>query len=236
MKPIRSLIPIVLIASLAAANPAQAETRWSLCRSRPDQPTAAALDRRLERARCEPPIDLQSQHVPVAGGDEGDIQAQRNDALAGPERPVQLRPPLRVIRCLWGRCTVHRPIGTHVAPPASELLCRQEREMTARPVAIGTTMRWRWRVRVLPQGDQRYIRLARRRLRRRDAVRRWARPTEAEHPRPICPTPRRDRGRIPDDGDRPMASMVAALVTVSAYDLAQGSLPSSRPIASSTSG
>lgn len=91
MKPIRSLIPIVLVASLAAANPAQAETRTVRYADLDLTSPAgqAALDRRLAHAVREVcgrafPRDLQS--VDEASRCRRDtmanIQAQRNDALA----------------------------------------------------------------------------------------------------------------------------------------------------------
>jgi UrcA family protein len=91
MKPIRSLIPIVLIASLAAANPAQAESRTvSFADLDLTSPNGqAALDRRLENAVRQVcgspyPIDLQSVNEVTRCRREtrANIQAQRNDALA----------------------------------------------------------------------------------------------------------------------------------------------------------
>jgi UrcA family protein len=93
MKPIRTLIPIVLIASLAAANPAQAES-GSRTVSYGDldltSPAGqAALDRRLASAVREVcgrpyPLDLQSvdQVSRCRRDTRADIQAQRNDAFA----------------------------------------------------------------------------------------------------------------------------------------------------------
>ena len=93
MKPIRSLIPIVLIASLASANPAQADhgTRTvSYADLDLTSPAGqAAFDRRIANAVRQVcgrafPVDLQSQRQI----DEcrrltmRDVQAQRNDALA----------------------------------------------------------------------------------------------------------------------------------------------------------
>ena len=93
MKPIRTLIPIVLIASLAAANPAQAES-GSRTVSYGDldltSPVGqAVLDRRLASAIREVcgrpyPLDLQSVNEVSRCRREtrAEIQAQRNDALA----------------------------------------------------------------------------------------------------------------------------------------------------------
>ena len=83
-----------------------------------------------------------------------------------------------------------------------------------------------------PKGTERYIRRSLDvGLRRRDAVKRWARTDrEAESIRAqngLYARLDEIRGQIPDDVEiAPMASMVAALVTVSAFDLGQGSLPS----------
>ena len=91
MKPIRSLIPIVLVASLAAANPAQAETRTVRYADLDLTSPAgqAALDRRLENAVRQVcgdpyPIDLQTVNEVSRCRREtrANIQAQRNDALA----------------------------------------------------------------------------------------------------------------------------------------------------------
>ena len=91
MKPIRSLIPIVLIASVAAANPAQAEGRRvsyaDLNLSSPEG--QAVLDSRIASAIRQIcgrafPTDLQSAHQVERCRSEtrADVQAQRNDALA----------------------------------------------------------------------------------------------------------------------------------------------------------
>ena len=83
-----------------------------------------------------------------------------------------------------------------------------------------------------PKGTERYIRRSLDvGLRRRDAVRRWAR-TEAEAEtiraqQQIYGALDEIRAQIPEDvAIGPMASTVAALVTVTAFDLAQGWLPS----------
>ncbi len=82
------------------------------------------------------------------------------------------------------------------------------------------------------KGTQRYIRRSLDvGLHRRDAVRRWARTEqEAESIRAQTAAYRaldEIRDRIPDDlAVAPMASLVAALVTITAYDLAQRRLPS----------
>ena len=83
-----------------------------------------------------------------------------------------------------------------------------------------------------PKGTERYIRRSLDiGLRRRDAVSRWAR-TEAEAESIRAQDMVYDRldeirGQIPDDvAIAPMASMTAALVAISAFDLAQGWLPS----------
>lgn len=91
MKPIRSLIPIILLASVAAANPAHAEGRIvsyaDLNLSSPEG--QAVLDRRIATAVRQIcgrayPIDLQSQRQVQRCRSEtfADVQAQRNDALA----------------------------------------------------------------------------------------------------------------------------------------------------------
>ena len=91
MKPIRSLIPIVLIASAAAANPAQAETRTvsyaDLDLSSPEG--QAVFDSRIASAIRQVcgrafPTDLQSRREVDRCRSEtlADVQAQRNDALA----------------------------------------------------------------------------------------------------------------------------------------------------------
>ena len=83
-----------------------------------------------------------------------------------------------------------------------------------------------------PKGTDRYIRRSLDiGLRRRDAVRRWARTdAEAESIRAqdfLYGRLDEIRGRIPDDvAIAPMGSMVAALVALSAFDLSQGWLPS----------
>jgi len=93
MKPIRTLIPIVLIASLAAANPAQAESGSRTVSYGDLDLTSsagqAALDRRLASAVREVcgrpyPLDLQSvdQVSRCRRETRADIQAQRNDAFA----------------------------------------------------------------------------------------------------------------------------------------------------------
>jgi len=91
MKPIRSLIPIVLIASVAAANPAQAEgRRVSYADLDLTSPQGQAVfDRRIEsaiRQICGRPFpsDLQTSHQVQRCRSEtrADVQAQRNDALA----------------------------------------------------------------------------------------------------------------------------------------------------------
>ena len=82
------------------------------------------------------------------------------------------------------------------------------------------------------KGTERYIRRSLDiGLRRRDAVARWARTDEeAESIRAQQAVYRHldeIRGQIPDDVTlEPMAATVAALVTVTAFDLAQGWLPS----------
>ena len=93
MKPIRSLIPIVLIASLAAANPAHAES-VSRTVSYGDldltSPAGQAIfDRRIGdavRDLCGRafPLDLQTQHDVRRCRSQAmaAVQAQRNDALA----------------------------------------------------------------------------------------------------------------------------------------------------------
>ena len=83
-----------------------------------------------------------------------------------------------------------------------------------------------------PKGTQRYIRRSLDiGLDRRDAVRRWARTEqEAESIRAQAAAYRaldEIRDRIPDDlAIAPMASLVATLVTVTAFDLGQRKLPS----------
>ena len=82
------------------------------------------------------------------------------------------------------------------------------------------------------KGTQRYIRRSLDvGLRRRDAVKRWARnAAEAEAMRAQQAAYRRldkIRGEIPDDvAIGPAASVVAALVAISAFDLGQGRIPS----------
>ncbi len=93
MKPIRALIPIVLVASLAAANPAHAESGTrSVSFGDLDlaSPTGQAiLDRRIANAVRQVcgrpyPIDLQSRHDAERCRVDtlASVQAQRNDALA----------------------------------------------------------------------------------------------------------------------------------------------------------
>ena len=91
MNPIRTLIPIVLVASAIVSSPASAQTRAV---SYADLDLAspagqAALDRRIENAVrhvCGTafPIDLQSQRDVRRCRSEtrADVQAQRNDAFA----------------------------------------------------------------------------------------------------------------------------------------------------------
>jgi UrcA family protein len=93
MKPIRVLIPIVLVASLAAANPAHAESGTrsvSFADLDLNSPTGqAVLDRRIANAIRQVcgrpyPIDLQSRHDAARCRSQtlADVQAQRNDVLA----------------------------------------------------------------------------------------------------------------------------------------------------------
>ncbi len=82
-----------------------------------------------------------------------------------------------------------------------------------------------------PKGTERYIRRALDvGLRRRDAVGRWAR--THDEAQSICAQDRlyrkldEIRGQIPEDLTiEPMASTAAALITISAFDLGQGWLP-----------
>lgn len=91
MKPIRSLIPIILIASAVAANPAHAQTRIvSYADLDLTSPAGqATLDRRLNTAIRQVcgrsyPLDLQSQRQveQCRAQTASVVQAQRNDALA----------------------------------------------------------------------------------------------------------------------------------------------------------
>jgi UrcA family protein len=100
MKPIRSLIPIVLLGAIAVANPASAQTRIvsyaDLDLSSPEG--QEALDRRIrtavEQVCGRPyPTDLVSQqHVRRCRIDTlSSVQAARNDAFAQAEnRRIQL--------------------------------------------------------------------------------------------------------------------------------------------------
>lgn len=91
MKPIRSLIPIILIATVAAVQPASAETRIvsyaDLDLSSPQG--QAALDRRIEHAVRQVcgrpfPTNLQSREEVEECRSQtlSSVQAQRNDAFA----------------------------------------------------------------------------------------------------------------------------------------------------------
>ena len=100
MKPIRSLIPIVLVASLAGISSAQADTRRvSFADLDLTSPAGQAqLDRRLEdavRQVCGSayPVDLQTvtEVQRCRRETRANIQAQRNDALAqAHNRRIQL--------------------------------------------------------------------------------------------------------------------------------------------------
>lgn len=91
MTPIRTLIPIALVAAVAAASPARAETRAvsyaDLNLSSPQG--QAVLDSRIATAIRQVcgrayPTDLQSQRQVERCRAQtlADVQAQRNDALA----------------------------------------------------------------------------------------------------------------------------------------------------------
>ena len=91
MNPIRTLIPIVLVAAVAAANPARAETRIvsyaGLDLASPEG--QSVLDGRIASAIRQVcgrayPTDLQSQRQVERCRVQtlADVQAQRNDALA----------------------------------------------------------------------------------------------------------------------------------------------------------
>jgi UrcA family protein len=91
MNPIRSLIPIILVATVAAANPAHAQTQIiSYADLDLTSPAGqAALDSRIQSAVRQVcgrayPIDLQSQRdvARCRSATLADVQAQRNDALA----------------------------------------------------------------------------------------------------------------------------------------------------------
>jgi UrcA family protein len=92
MNPIRSLIPIVLVASVAAASPAQAESTRIVSYADLDLSSPAgqsALDRRIDNAVRQMcgrafPSDLQTQHQVRQCREQtaAEVQAQRNDAFA----------------------------------------------------------------------------------------------------------------------------------------------------------
>ena len=92
MKPIRSLIPIILVASVAAVSPASAESTQVVSYADLDLTSPAgqaALDRRLNAAIRQVcgrpfPIDLQTHRQVQQCRSEtaAIVQAQRNDAFA----------------------------------------------------------------------------------------------------------------------------------------------------------
>ena len=93
MKPIRSLIPIILVASVAAVSPARAESDTQVVSYADLDLTSpagqAALDRRLNAAIRQVcgrpfPIDLQThrQVQQCRSQTAAIVQAQRNDAFA----------------------------------------------------------------------------------------------------------------------------------------------------------
>jgi hypothetical protein len=121
-----------------------------------------------------------------------------------------------------------------VWPTAEDCLQEGSERMTVRAKRYGGTsmLMEMEEFASFPKGTERYIRRSLDiGLRRRDAVRRWAR-TDAEADSIRAQDIVYDRldeirGQIPDDvAIAPMASMVAALVALSAFDLAQGLLPS----------
>ena len=92
MKPIRSLIPIVLVASAVVASPAEAQPSRMVSYGDLDLSSPAgqaALDRRIATAIRQVcgwafPRDLQSTHEVQRCREQtlADVQAQRNDAFA----------------------------------------------------------------------------------------------------------------------------------------------------------